>query len=132
MSYRFSLCHQVIKKYGMSLMGQNIELTKYSHGKLVRMYFMDTAYTTILERYGIVVYVIFSIVFIMGMIYCFRSENVTLLIVLGMYSFYGIMEPNYLAMSYNIFLLALAYPIYGREISKGSSFYERVKYRFAF
>lgn len=120
MSYRFSLCHNVFRKYGLSLLGQNIELVGYVRGVIARKYYMDVAYTTLLERYGIVVYILFSIAYLMSIYWAYRSSKDILLIVLCMYSIYGIMEPNYFSLSYNIFLISLSYPLYKKSYVKDS------------
>lgn len=132
MSYRFSLCHNVYRKYGISLLGQNIDLVGYIRGVIGRKYYMDIAYTTLLERYGIVVYIIFSVLYLMSIYWAYKCSKDMLVIVLCMYSIYGIMEPNYFALSYNIFLIALSYPLYSKQYTWDSFARLKPKYRFVF
>lgn len=129
MSYRFSLCHDVYRKYGLSLLGQNIDMVGYIRGVIGRKYYMDIAYTTLLERYGIIVYIIFSVVYMMSIYWAYKYSKDMLMIVLCMYSIYGIMEPNYFSLSYNIFLIALSYPLYSKQYSVESFARVKPKYR---
>ena len=132
MSYRFSLCHNVYERFGLSLLGQNIDLVGYIRGVIGRKYYMDVAYTTLLERYGIIVYVIFSVLYLMSIFLAYKYRKDMLVIVLCMYSIYGIMEPNYFSLSYNIFLIALSYPLYSKQYVEDSFARVKPKYRIVF
>jgi hypothetical protein len=84
-------------------------------GVLMRRFYIDTSYVAILVRYGIGVYLIFSILYIVAMIYCLKKNNHFMVIVLSMYAIYGIMENSFFAITQNFFLIALSFPLYATD-----------------
>jgi hypothetical protein len=115
MSYRFSTCFRTLKYYGIKLLGQEINLYISRMGVLMRRFYIDTSYVAILVRYGIGVYLIFSILYIVAMIYCLKKNNHFMVIVLSMYAIYGIMENSFFAITQNFFLIALSFPLYATD-----------------
>ncbi len=114
MSKRFSLCHKTLQYYGVKLFGQDIKLI-FPRPGIGRMYhfWLDNAYMSILLRYGVVVFLIFSSLYIWTMVLLKNTGHHILVSILCLYAIYGIMENNFFSMSQNIFLLLLSYPIYG-------------------
>lgn len=113
MSFRFSACHKTFQYYGVKIFGQKIELILSRPG-IGRVYhfWLDNAYMSILLRYGIVTFVLFSALYIWTMVMLKKKEQYLLVAILCLYALYGIMENNYFSMSKNHFLLLLSYPIY--------------------
>jgi hypothetical protein len=114
MSLRFSQSHRTMQYYGIKLFGQNVRLI-FSRPGIGKTYhfWLDNAYMSILLRYGIVVFLIFSVLYIWTMIFLKKEGQHILVAILCLYSIYGIMENNFFYMSQNLFLLLLSYPIYG-------------------
>lgn len=131
MSNRFSCCYRTIRYYGISLLGQNIELIGRKQGVNVHFFYLDTSYVAILIRYGAIVYIFFSVLYIASMWYALRRKKYILLMILAMYAIYGIMENSFYSMTQNVFLLALAFPIYSIGIaSEEDSIKGKVTFRF--
>ncbi len=120
MSYRFSNCYKVYKYYGVTLFGQQVDMYKSVMNHIVHAFYLDTAYTTILLRFGFIVYVLFSTLYIAAMVYAYKKNDFYLILVLFTYAIYGIMENTFYSLSQNIFLLSLAAPIYNIDL-KGDS-----------
>lgn len=115
LSLRFSNCYRVIKRFGIHLMGTNVELYSKRMGIRYTKYYLDTAYTAILVRYGIIIYIVFSVLYIYAMYYCYKKQNYMLVIIYGVYALYGIMENTLYSLSLNIFLFGIACPLYNKE-----------------
>lgn len=120
MSRRFSCCNKVLKYYGIKLFGQNISLQisrpvigKYYH------FWLDNAYMSILLRYGPIVFIIYSVLYIATMILLRNIKEYMLVEILCLYAIYGIMENNFFSLSQNMFLLLLSYPIYKKIENNG-------------
>ncbi len=118
MSRRFSMCHRTMQLYGITVWGQDVHtiLKRHIIGKHYTLY-LDNSYMSILLRYGIVVYVLFSLLYLFAMVYLKRANQIMLLEIMCLFAIYGVMENNFFSMSQNLFLLALSYPIYQRKIS---------------
>ncbi len=119
MSYRFSLCNRTMKYYGIGLWGKDVKLT-VSRPVVGGVYhfWLDNAYMALLLRYGIIVFLIFSVLYIATMLYLKRTEQYYLLGIMMIYAVYGIMENNYFSMSQNLFLIALSFPLFTHNDSK--------------
>jgi hypothetical protein len=113
MSRRFYHCYRTMKFYGVSLWGKDVQKIVKRHiiGRVYH-FWLDNAYMTIVLRYGIIVFCIFSALYISTMFYLKKEKQFVLMEIMCIYAIYGIMENNYFAMSMNIFLLILSYPIY--------------------
>lgn len=128
MSSRFSKCHKTVKYYGVPIWGQDVQKTVKRHiiGSFYN-FWLDNAYMSILLRYGVVVFLIFSILYIAVMIYLKKEKQYMLLEILCLYAIYGVMENYLFSMSHNLFLLTLAYPIFRRELSSNVFAPTRIK-----
>ena len=120
LSFRFSNCYRSIRGFGIHILGSNVNLYSKKMGLRYAKYYLDIAYTSILVRYGIVVYIIFSTLYIYAMIYWYKKHNYMLVIILGVYAIYGIMENTLYSLTQNIFLLGLAYPLYNKSFSNNT------------
>ncbi len=122
LSMRFSRCNKIIHFYGINMYGQEIKLFvgNITRGRMFG-FFLDNAYVAILLRYGIIVYVIFSVLYICNMVYAKRTCQLFLLAILCLYSIYGIMETNFFSLSQNIFLLTMSFVLYARDESSKST-----------
>lgn len=129
MSNRFYQCYRTFKYYGIKLFGQEVLLVfSKPAGRLYR-FWLDNSYMTLLIRYGIIVYLLFSILYIITMLYLKRYEQHLLVAILCLYSIYGIMENSFFSMSQNFFLLLLSYFIYRQPdiVGNGSFNKPRIK-----
>lgn len=129
MSHRFSQCHRTIGFYGIKPVGQVVQLiVKNPYTGKIYHFWLDNAYVAILLRYGVIVYVVFSVLYFVTMAYLKKTQQYYLLCIMCMYSIYGIMENNFFAMAQNIFLLSLSFPIYRVRSMKGLGFLSKVKF----
>lgn len=117
LSHRFLYCYKMYKYYGVSWWGQRIQTlvkdTKYVG--VYRQWYLDNAYISILLRFGIIVYLIISIYWSISIFYNVKYGNYVMVAILFTYSIYGIMTTGFYNMSYNVFLIAMAYPIYQKK-----------------
>jgi len=130
MSSRFSQCHRTMKYYGIKLLGQKVQMYVKRPG-VGRYYhfWLDNAYGSILLRYGVIVFLIFSVLYLYAMVCLKRLGQVFLLEIMCLFAIYGIMENNFYFMSQNMFLLLLSYPIYRYNLSfsREQSIVSRIK-----
>ncbi len=131
MSSRFSQCHRTLKYYGVHLLGQKVQMYVKRPG-VGRFYhfWLDNAYASILLRYGIIVFLIFSFLYLYSMVYLKRVGQVFLLEIMSLFAIYGIMENNFYFMSQNMFLLLLSYPIYrySQSVNSDQPIVTRIKF----
>ena len=117
MSARFSWGHKVWQMYGISLLGKKI----YIYEEEVRLIgltnrlWLDNAYLSILLRYGILVFLIFSVSYICLMRKMIDRRQVIVAIILFLYALYGIMETGLYMITHNIFLIAFADLLYDKN-----------------
>lgn len=114
MSSRFSLCHIVWQLYGVSPLGQRIyvtEVERESVGIKTRLW-LDNAYVSVLLRYGVLVFLIFSIGYLCLVKYMIIQKEYILSVILVLYALYGIMENGMYMVTHNIFLIAFSSLLY--------------------
>ena len=122
MSYRFLFGNKMIRYYGVSIWGQKVD-TIVKDRKYVGVYhqwYLDNAYLSVLLRFGIVVYIIFTVLIAASLFYYVKQENYAMVAILFTYSVYGIMTTGFYMMSHNIFLLTIASPIYMKTVLRNS------------
>ncbi len=113
MSRRFSQCYRTMCYYGVKLFGQDVQLiVKRPIIGAIYHFWLDNAYMAILLRYGVVVFLLFSTLYITTLLHLKRTEQYYLMGIMGLYSIYGIMENNYFSMSQNLFLVTLSFPLF--------------------
>jgi hypothetical protein len=112
LSRRFSCCHKVMNFYGISLLGQQVQIYGVHFGQIYNKYFLDMAYSALIIRYGLIVYVLISSMYICSMIISRKNNNPMLVIILCLYAIYGIMENTMFSLRQNIFLIAMAQCLY--------------------
>ncbi len=113
LSKRFFQCHRTLKFYGLSFFGQDIQ--KIVKRPIIGNYYrflLDNAYMAILLRYGIIVYLVFSTLYIVSMIQLLKKNQVFLLEIMCLFAIYGLMENSFFYMTQNIFLLVLSNILY--------------------
>ncbi|WP_155839009.1 hypothetical protein [Butyrivibrio sp. LB2008] len=127
MSIRFSTGHETLKHYGVSVWGQDIQSIVKRHviGRIYH-FWLDNAYMSILLRYGVVVFLIFSSLYISTMLYLKKQKQYMLLEIMCLFAIYGVMENNF-SMSRNIFLLLFSYPIFRRELKQENVIPSRIR-----
>ncbi len=108
-SRRFSEGHVVWEIYGSSFFGREIILndaSRAANGLQQRIY-LDNTYLYLLLRYGIIVYVLFSLVYLYAMYYYRKKGEGFMVIFFFIYAVYGLIEYNLCAVTLNMFLLAI-------------------------
>lgn len=122
LSYRFSMCYKVYSIYGITWFGNDIAvslLEREAKGLLsLGSLWLDNAYMSMLVRYGIVTYLIISVLYILSMIYMVKIKEYYILTLLFIYSVYGVMENYYFQISGNIMLFTIGYLIYKRKLKQ--------------
>jgi hypothetical protein len=121
MSLRFSMCYKTYNYYGIKLFGQDVQLfiKKEALGKYYH-FWLDNAYMALLLRYGVILYIVFSAIYISAMIIQKKKKNYLLLEIMCLFAIYGIMENNFFSISQNLFLLILGDTLF-QNVSIGSS-----------
>jgi hypothetical protein len=116
MSTRFSQCYRTMKYFGVKTWGQDIQLffTKKSTNQIFH-FWLDNAYVALLLRYGIVLFILFSFLYVYTMVTLKKKGQHYLVGFLSLYAIYGMMENNFFSISQNIFLLLLSYPLFRRQ-----------------
>lgn len=116
-SGRFSWGHRVWRIYGISLMGQKI----YTSSEEVRLIglssrlWLDNAYLSLLLRYGILIFLMFTFFYICLIYKKFVQKQYILVIILFLYAMYGIMECGLYMIGNNIFLIIFADLLYDKK-----------------
>lgn len=105
-SYRFSFCHEVLLKYGISLLGKNITGSP--------SLLLDNGYVAILIRFGAAVYLLVSISLLAQLVYSKKREP-ALFLLLVVLAIDGISQEIIFRASYNVFLLALGDILYEKQ-----------------
>lgn len=100
---RFTGGYDAYMRYGISLFGKEVILDVQESWGIGHIW-LDNTYLTLLIRYGILMYVIFSFSYYYLM-NIKKSKDKYLFIILFSYSVYGIMEPSMFIFVYNAFLL---------------------------
>ena len=117
LSYRFSMSHIVYSIYGIKLFGQPVYLTtneRIAVGLTGHLY-LDNAYMSMLIKYGVVGYGIFSILFILTMMFLYKKEQYILLFCFFIYAIYGIMEPAMYRLTYNTLLIFIGSFVFSKD-----------------
>lgn len=114
LSIRFSAGHRVYELYGIKWLGQMAYVSEKEReaAKITETLYLDNSYMTLLIRYGFLVYLLFSICFFLLLWKLYRLEKYELLMILAVYSVYGIMENSVYMMTHNIFILEMGMLLY--------------------
>lgn len=118
LSSRFSVCHKVWVMYGVSFFGQRIYVTEEER-RLVGIksaLWLDNAYVSILLRYGILVFMIFSICYLYLIKVVEMQKNDVLVIILFLYALYGTIESGLYMITHNIFLITFSILLYKKPL----------------
>lgn len=118
MSSRFSVCHKVWLMYGVSFFGQRIYVTE-SERALVGIkskLWLDNSYVSLLLRYGILMFLIFSIGYMCIVKSMLIKKEYVLAIILFLYAVYGLMETGWYMITHNIFLVTFSTLLYGKSL----------------
>ena len=76
--------------------------------------YLDNSYMTLLIKYGVISYLIFSIAYLLLMGYFRKKEQYFMVTVLFMFALYGVMENCMFSAFHNVYLLAFAQMLYGK------------------
>ncbi len=114
MSSRFYFSRLAFEESGAKLFGQ-VVYTSIQQRRRIGLdgyLFLDNAYTTLFIRYGIIVYVILSVAYLMLMNVQRIKGRELVVIILFVYSVYGIMESSMFMLRYNVLLFYLTEVIF--------------------
>ena len=120
MSSRFSFCHIVWGLYKVTVFGQRIYVTEEERslaGIRSRLW-LDNAYVSALLRYGILVFLIFSIGYLCLIRAALLQKQYMLAIILFLYALYGVMENGLYMITHNIFLITFSTLLYKKSIQE--------------
>lgn len=117
MSVRFSACHKVYELFGVKFWGNKLYISANERMQIGyhENLWLDNAYMALLLRFGILTYVLFSLIYLINMSYHKRNKNMFLAVILFVYALYGIMEQGMISLTHNIFLLSLANLLYDKN-----------------
>ncbi len=121
MAERLSYAHTAWLIYGVSLFGQRVYISD-AEREIVgvkQFLYLDNAYASILIRYGVLVFIMFSFFYLLLLKEEANHHKGMLVIILFLYALYGVMENGLYQMTHNIFLIAFANLLYGINTSKG-------------
>lgn len=118
-SNRFATSYNTFQIYGIKIWGQKVFL--YEEERIQagmadgagRLY-LDNSYMTLLIKYGVISYLIFSIAYLLLMDYFRKKEQYFMVTVLFMFALYGVMENCMFSAFHNVYLLAFAQMLYGK------------------
>lgn len=122
-SSRFSICHHDIAVSGLTWFGQNIEVIGteifatlgISQANVIVT--LDNSYCSLLLIYGIVMYVVFSLLFLYNMFLQIKKQRPALVIFIFLSAVYGVTERTMFNLATNIFLLSFA-DVFYNEIAR--------------
>lgn len=120
MAERFSYSHTAWLLYGVSFFGQKVYITETEREivGIKQFLYLDNAYMSILIRYGIVVFLMFSLFYILLIKKVVNQQEGMLAIILFLYALYGVMENGLYQITHNIFLIAFSNLLYGKSASE--------------
>lgn len=109
LSGRLSLVHSALQNYGITLMGQHIVLVGNGGSLVVNegYNFIDSSYCLLLIRYGLIAFVIFTVMYIYTQKRFLANENLKLSFVLLLIAIHSFTEHHYIEFFYNPCLLLL-------------------------
>ena len=118
LSSRFSVCHKVWMMYGVSFFGQKIYVTEEERALvgIKNPLWLDNAYVSILLRYGILVFLIFSISYLYLIKVVEMQKDDVLVIILFLYALYGTIETGLYMITHNIFLITFSTLLYRKSL----------------
>lgn len=133
MAERFSQCHKTMNYYHVSLFGNKI-INHVFRGRLLHgsRFYLDNGYMAILLRYGVAVYVLFSLFFLLTMIYLKKRKMYYYVLVFSCFSIYGMMENNYFSLSQNVFLLLVSYYLFQKDFKVNEELKKKIKIHITF
>lgn len=122
LSSRFSVCHKVWMMYGVSFFGQKIYVTEEERALvgIKNSMWLDNAYVSILLRYGILVFLIFSISYLYLIKVVEMQKNDILVIILFLYALYGTIETGLYMITHNIFLITFSTLLYRKTLQRAT------------
>lgn len=118
LSWRFFYCNFILRKYGIGLFGNKLYIS--GTGELMRgsnsmRLFLDNAYMGMMLWYGVIVYLLFSIIYMRLMSKCNKEGNFRLFMVMFIFSVYGVMELGMYIIAQNTFLIAFNILLYSNK-----------------
>lgn len=123
-SDRFATGYITLQVYGIRLWGQPVFLHEEERIRMGmadgagRLY-LDNSYLSLLIRYGVISYFIFSVAYLMLMNYFRKKEQYFMVSVLFVFAVYGVMENCLFSAFHNVFLLTFADMLYEKLGSGG-------------
>lgn len=118
---RLSWSYQAYRIYGVSLWGKYFVIYSGMENisRLTKRLYLDNGYMYLLIRMGLAAYLLVSAAYILRMIFGRKQKDVMLLIIMFVYSLYGLMERGIFLFRLNIFLISFAALLYGNKTTEG-------------
>lgn len=107
---RLSSANQICSVYGISLFGQPLApmYTQAEHnGQSFWMPWLDSSYMNLLLRYGLITYLVYSALYLLGMHRVRKSGNMMLLGILAVIAAHAVMEPSLYDLWYGFFPIVM-------------------------
>lgn len=122
-SYRFSSCHEIIQLFGIPVFGQQVlyqsdEALALRGIRVGHTLFLDNAYCSILVTFGIVIFILFSVMYCCNMIVQLKKQRYNLVFILFLIAIYGVMERTLFIITLNIFLVSASDLIYSTKTER--------------
>lgn len=117
LSARFSSSHRDLEIFGISLLGQHVYISAEERELvgITEKLWLDNGYMALMIRLGVITYLLFSVLYLLVMLYNKREKHDMALIFFAVYAIYGIMENAWFLTKHNLFLLLFATYIYEKN-----------------
>ena len=104
--------------YGVPIFGQRVYVTEDERkmAGIQSRIWLDNAYVNVLLRYGIVIFLIFSIAYFCLLKTLVLQKQYMLATLLFLYALYGIMENGLYMITHNIFLIMFSVLLYRKSL----------------
>ncbi len=118
LSQRFSMCHRVFKIFGETWLGNKLYISEKEREMVgIRtVLYLDSAYCNLWLRFGIIILILFLVAYFL--LYNKVDHSPVIVMILFIYSVYGVMEAGLIQMRNNVFLLMFSYLIYSGTTQK--------------
>lgn len=118
LSFRLTSNYQAYRESGVSLWGQPVFSDAVMRAKmgLKGHLYLDSAYATLIIRYGVVVYVLFSGSYYIAMLYRMKYKDYFAVLLMFIFTVYGLMETNWFGIRDNFTLFFLSSVLYTNNV----------------
>lgn len=117
LSSRLQLAHDALEKYGISMWGTAFDMIGNGGNTVWHQgyNFVDSSYCMVLVRYGLMVFLVMCVLYVMCAWRAGKSNRRRLLVVLSLVAVHSAVEHHILELAYNIFLILPFARLHGEE-----------------